>query len=59
MWCAIVALACELTAWMQTLAFDRPPELEQGRRWNPSGYDCGCSPSPPEPPAPAAADCCT
>src|SRR3954454_21224189 len=30
-WCAIVALACELTAWMQTLAL---PE-HQARRWEP------------------------
>ncbi|MBY3554074.1 IS1380 family transposase [Modestobacter lapidis] len=30
-WCAIVALACELTAWTQTLAF---PD-HQARRWEP------------------------
>jgi Transposase DDE domain group 1 len=30
-WCAIVALACELTAWMQTLALTEHP----ARRWEP------------------------
>jgi hypothetical protein len=30
-WCAIVALACELTAWLQTLALSR----HQARRWEP------------------------
>jgi hypothetical protein len=30
-WCAIVALACELTAWMQTLAVTEHP----ARRWEP------------------------
>ena len=30
LWCEIVALACELTAWMQMLAFDGP-----ARRWEP------------------------
>jgi hypothetical protein len=30
-WCAIVALACELTAWMQMLALNR----HQARRWEP------------------------
>ena len=30
-WCAIVALACELTAWMQTLALPGHP----ARRWEP------------------------
>ena len=30
-WCAIIALACELTAWMQTLALPAHP----GRRWEP------------------------
>ena len=30
-WCAIVALACELTAWMQTLALPGLP----ARRWEP------------------------
>jgi hypothetical protein len=30
-WCAIVALACELTAWMQTLALTGHP----ARRWEP------------------------
>ena len=30
-WCAIVALACELTAWMQTLALHE----HEARRWEP------------------------
>jgi hypothetical protein len=30
-WCAIVALACELTAWMQMLALAR----DDARRWEP------------------------
>jgi Transposase DDE domain group 1 len=30
-WCAIVALACEITAWMQTLALTG----HQARRWEP------------------------
>lgn len=30
-WCAIVALACDLTAWMQTLALPEHP----ARRWEP------------------------
>jgi hypothetical protein len=30
-WCAIVALACELTAWMQTLALTE----HDARRWEP------------------------
>ena len=35
-WCAIVALACELTAWMQTLAFtDDNGTSHQARRWEP------------------------
>ncbi|MEI4274236.1 IS1380 family transposase, partial [Klenkia sp. LSe6-5] len=32
-WCAIVALACDLTAWMQTLALTGHPGHEQARRW--------------------------
>ncbi len=34
-WCAIVALACELTACMQTLALAGPPGHEAARRWEP------------------------
>ncbi len=30
-WCALVALACELTAWMQTLALAGQP----ARQWEP------------------------
>jgi hypothetical protein len=49
-WCAIVALACELTAWMQTLALadtTRPAG-------NPNGCDYGCSRSLDASPTPAA-----
>ena len=34
-WCAIVALAAELTAWMQTLALAGQESYEQARRWEP------------------------
>jgi hypothetical protein len=34
-WCAIVALAAELTAWMQTLALTGHAGYEQARRWEP------------------------
>ncbi|MEV0796184.1 IS1380 family transposase [Kribbella sp. NPDC050281] len=35
-WCAIVALACELTTWMQLLAFTDPDgTTHQARRWEP------------------------
>src|SRR3954471_2810868 len=34
-WCAIVALACDLTAWMQTLALNGHDGYEQARRWEP------------------------
>jgi hypothetical protein len=34
-WCAIVALAGELTAWMQTLALTGHDGHEQARRWEP------------------------
>jgi hypothetical protein len=34
-WCAIVALACELTAWMQALALTGHPGHEAARRWEP------------------------
>jgi hypothetical protein len=35
-WCAIVALACELTTWMQLLAFtDAGGTTHQARRWEP------------------------
>lgn len=35
-WCAIVALACELTAWLQILAFtDASAASHQARRWEP------------------------
>jgi hypothetical protein len=34
-WCAIVALAADLTAWMQTLALTGHEGYEQARRWEP------------------------
>jgi hypothetical protein len=34
-WCAIVALACELTAWMQTPALTGHHGYEEARRWEP------------------------
>lgn len=35
-WCAIVALACELTTWMQLLAFtDTDATTHEARRWEP------------------------
>jgi hypothetical protein len=35
-WCAIVALACELTTWMQLLAFtDADGNNHEARRWEP------------------------
>ena len=34
-WCAVVALACDLTAWMQTLALTGHPGHETARRWEP------------------------
>jgi hypothetical protein len=35
-WCAIVALACEITAWMQILAFtDSNGTNHEARRWEP------------------------
>ena len=54
-WCAIVALACELTAWMQMLALT-DTDVDGG---NPSGYGPGCSPFRRPWPAPGAAGCCT
>src|SRR4051794_5399763 len=58
-WCAIVALACELTAWMQTLALTGHPNTRRPDGGNPSACGCGCSPSPHEPPTPDDAACCT
>ncbi len=34
-WCALVALACELTAWMQMLALADHPLHPEARRWEP------------------------
>jgi hypothetical protein len=54
-WCAIVALAVELTAWMQMLALTD----HQAPGGNPNGCGCGCSPSRPPWREPAAKCCCT
>ena len=45
-WCALVQLACELTAWLQMLALHD----HHARRWEPNGYGCGCFRSPPASP---------
>lgn len=46
-WCAIVALACELTVWMQLLAFtDADGNNHEASRWEPNAYDYGCSRPP-------------
>jgi hypothetical protein len=34
-WCAVVSLACELTAWMQMLALTGPDGSHPARRWEP------------------------
>ncbi len=34
-WCAIVALACEITAWFQLLALTGHPQHPDARRWEP------------------------
>jgi hypothetical protein len=50
-WCEIVALACELTAWMQMLSpLTGPPAAG-----NPNASACACSPLPGASPAEAAA----
>ena len=54
-WQAIVALACEITAWTQLLA----PAEHPARRWEPNVSGCGSSPFPPAgpsrpPPRPAS-----
>jgi Transposase DDE domain group 1 len=53
LWCEIVALACDLLAWTQMLAFPGP-----ARRWEPNGCGCASSASPGGwPAAPAACGC--
>lgn len=49
-WCAIVALAGDLLAWMQMLALHGHPARRGG---NPRPCACASSPSPPRPPRPA------
>ena len=53
-WCAVVALAAELTAWAQTLALFEHP----ARRWEPKRLRLRLF-SPHAWPAPADAPCCT
>ncbi len=53
-WCALVQLAMDLTAWLQMLAFDEIP----GRRWEPTRLRCGCFRSPAGWPATPAASAC-
>ncbi len=54
-WCAIVALAFELIAWMQMLALaDHPPAVGY-----PNAYGYACSASPPASPYTAAPATCT
>ena len=54
-WCAIVALAGELTAWMQTLALHE----HDARRWEPKRLRLRLFSIPARSPGPAAAGCCT
>jgi hypothetical protein len=35
LWCALVAMACELTVWMQQLAFTTEDSSHQARPWEP------------------------
>ena len=44
-WCAIVALACELLAWLQMLALTGSDATTP--RGSTNGYGCGCCRSPP------------
>jgi hypothetical protein len=53
--CAIVALAADLTAWMQTLTLTG----HEARRWEPKRLRLRLLTIPPGTPAPAAAGCCT
>jgi hypothetical protein len=48
-WCAIVALAVEITTWMQMPALNG----HRARRWEPNGCGYACSPSRRRSPAPA------
>jgi hypothetical protein len=54
-WCAIVTLAADLLAWMQTLALTEHPAAGG----SPSGCACGCSPSPGASRSPPGDACCT
>jgi hypothetical protein len=54
-WCAVVALATEVTAWMQMLAFGEA----EARRWNRRSCATGSSPSPRPWPAAGGGSGCT
>lgn len=50
-WLETVAVASDLLAWAQTLAF---PPTSPARRWKPKRLGCDCSPWPDGSSAPAA-----
>jgi hypothetical protein len=54
-WCAIVALAVELTAWLQMLTLAGTMRAAG----NPNAYGYDCSASPPASPSTAAPGACT
>src|SRR4051812_43737916 len=54
-WCALVGLAAELTAWMQLLALQAHP----ARRWEPKRLRLRLFTIPPSWPAPVGASCST
>lgn len=58
-WCAVVALAWELTAWMQSLALHGHPGHEAARRWKPKRLRVRLISIPPGTPAQEDAASCT
>ena len=59
-WCELVAMACELLAWMQMLALDGPARRWEPKRlrlrlfplpgaWRAGAAACGCASPPPGP----------
>ena len=54
-WQAVIALACDITAWTQMLALAEHP----ARGGSPNGSDYGSSPCPPTSPITPAPSCCT
>ncbi len=59
LWCAVVALTCDLTVWMQLLAFTTEDGSHQARRWRPNGSGSDSSPPPRGWSAAADASPCT